>query len=151
MRGIGQAEMERGRYLRAEQSFERALQLYGSLDEARVGVAQLLFWWGMLYTRQARFGEAEPLFADVLSKTRRFGDRAGQAQALRGLAICQHERNDKDAAAASLEEALRLVQRAMPTFIEGHVQATIDDLGYQDMIAIELRRSNWPHSAAKKG
>jgi tetratricopeptide (TPR) repeat protein len=134
-RGMGQAEMDRAHYAAAASSFEQALNLYRSLPGAHVSVAQVNFCRGLLFTRQSRFAEAEALFAEVGATSQQVDDPSGQAQALRGLALCQHERDDKEAAAGSLEAALRLVKPA--TFLEGIIQATIDDLGYRGMLAID--------------
>ena len=128
LRGLGQAWMDLGDDDTADSYLARSLAIYREIGAPPLGLAQALFWYGMLMLKRQRHERAEPLFAEVLETARMFGDRYGQAQALRGLGICHHRSGRQVMARAELSEALRLVRQPRPSIVESRVRQTIEDL-----------------------
>src|SRR6185312_8793413 len=102
--------------------------------------ARTLFARGILHTHQDEHRFAGKVFAEVLGITRAAGDRSGQAQALRGLAICHHHFGDADGAVASLTAALEMVRGSAGNFIEKLVLDTAAELGYRDLVVAARAR-----------
>jgi tetratricopeptide (TPR) repeat protein len=128
LRGLGQASMDLGEDATADQYLARSLAIYRELGSAPLGLAQALFWYGMLMLKRQRHEAAEPLFAEVLATARAFGDRHGQAQALRGLGICHHRAGRYAQARSHLTEALQLVRQPRQSIVESYVRQTLMDL-----------------------
>jgi DNA-binding SARP family transcriptional activator/tetratricopeptide (TPR) repeat protein len=128
LRGIGQTHMMLGDDEAADAYFERALTVHRGLSCSAVGGAQVLFWRGMLRLGQHRYDVAEPMFVEVLSATGVLGDQHGQAQALRGLAVCLHHRGRTDDARYLLGQALQLVVQPRPLMVEAQVRETMREL-----------------------
>jgi tetratricopeptide (TPR) repeat protein len=128
LRGLGQAWMDLGDDEAADTHVARSLAIYREIGSPPLGLAQAQFWYGMLLLKRQRHEQAEPLFAEVLATARAFGDRYGQAQALRGLGICHHRSGRREQARAELTEALQLVRQPTPSIVESSVRQTIEDL-----------------------
>jgi DNA-binding SARP family transcriptional activator/tetratricopeptide (TPR) repeat protein len=127
LRGIGRIQMERGDHAEADATFEQALTVFDNAGGSSTGRAQVLFWQGMLRTWRGDFTTAEQLFEEVLRVTVALGDRSGQAQALRGLAICQVQRGDRATGRATLDEALAMLDH-VPSFVGAQLRSTIAEL-----------------------
>ncbi|GIF75969.1 SARP family transcriptional regulator [Asanoa siamensis] len=128
LRGLGQASMDLGDDVAADTHLARSLSIYREIGSPPLGLAQALFWYGMLLLRRDAHEKAEPLFAEVLATARTFGDRHGQAQALRGLGICHYRSGKRERAHADLTEALHLVRQTNSSIVEARVQQTIEEL-----------------------
>jgi tetratricopeptide (TPR) repeat protein len=112
LRGIGQLHMAVGDDEQAEVYFIQALEVARAGRSIR-SEAQVLFWQGMHALKQQRYDAAERLFRQVLDLVRRVDDRFGEAQAIRGLGLCQRGQGDLDSTRSSLLEALRVLPAAI--------------------------------------
>ncbi|WP_067127830.1 tetratricopeptide repeat protein [Microtetraspora malaysiensis] len=92
--------------------FERALQLYRALGDAR-GEAEALFWIGCLHQVIRRDNEtAVPELEQSCRLAAQVGDKPTQSEALRHLGIAAHMAGRLDEARERLEESSRLRREA---------------------------------------
>jgi tetratricopeptide (TPR) repeat protein len=88
--------------------FQRAIELYRALDDAR-GEAEALFWIGCLHQVIRRDNEtAVPELERSCQLAAQVGDKPTQSEALRHLGIAAHMAGRLDEARLRLEESSRL-------------------------------------------
>ncbi len=128
LRGIGQVHLERGSYDTADGYLDQSTVMC-QLAGWKLGEAQGLFWHGMLLVRTGRYLDAELRFRAAQEISRSIGDRSGEAQTIRGQALCLRGRGHLAQARALLADALRIVRQPRPTLLESQVLAAIAELG----------------------
>ncbi len=131
LRNLAQSHLETADYHAADGYLEQALEL-ARLGKSRRREAQILFYQGMLRLEQDRCLEAERLFVEVLTLTRALGDRPGQIQAQRGLALSCERTGDRDRAEAMLLTALQLAHQPGPTLFERRIREELARLRQSD-------------------
>jgi DNA-binding SARP family transcriptional activator/tetratricopeptide (TPR) repeat protein len=127
VRGIGQIHLQRGAYELADDYLARALQI-SHAHCASESQNQGLFWQSMLRLRQERYTVAETGFRDTLRATQALGERAGEAQSLRGLGLCLAKQGHIGEGRATVQRALALVRQPRRTFLETHIRQTLIEI-----------------------
>jgi tetratricopeptide (TPR) repeat protein len=130
LRALGQAYVEVGRLLDADDAYTKSLATYRTID-APIGECQALVYQGRLLLELGDIERAAAQFGEALTIVQDLGDVSGVAQCLRGLAAADRARGDLAAARARLSEALELVRQPKPTFAEEWV---IGDLKQLDLL-----------------
>jgi tetratricopeptide (TPR) repeat protein len=125
-RGLAGAYAQVGRYDEAEARNQRALDLFGALDDRpSLGHAHLGMSW--IHGRQHRYTEALRHAEQALADYRAAGHLAGQAKALNTVGWYQAFLGEHERALACCREALALQQRIGDRFGEPF---TLDSVGY---------------------
>lgn len=131
LRALGQAYVEVGRLLDADDVYTKSLATYRTID-APIGECQALVYQGRLLLELGDIDRAAAQFGEALAIVRELGDVSGVAQCLRGLAAADRARGDLAAARARLSEALQLVRQPNPTVAEEWVLADLKQLDLLD-------------------
>jgi tetratricopeptide (TPR) repeat protein len=127
LRNLAQAEIASGDHEIAQVHLERALTLARSAKSRR-REAQVLFQHGMLHLTRDQTDRAEGVFLEVLALVRGLGDRVGEIQALRGLALFHKAQGETALARSTLSRALQLAQQPTRTLMENIVRQEIERL-----------------------
>jgi DNA-binding SARP family transcriptional activator len=127
MRAIGQAYVEVGRLLDADDAYTKSLATYRTID-APIGECQALVYQGRLLLQLGQVKRAAIQFGEALAIVREVGDVSGIAQCLRGLAAADRARGDLSAARGRLAEALQLVRQPKPTLAEKWITGDLKQL-----------------------
>jgi hypothetical protein len=131
MRAIGQAYVEVGRLLDADDAYTKSLATYRTID-APIGECQALVYQGRLLLQLGDIERAAAQFGKALAIVRELGDLSGVAQCVRGLAAADRARGDLAMARARLSEAVQLVRQPKPTLAEKWVIADLTQLDLLD-------------------
>lgn len=125
-RGLGLAEVRRGRYQDAEAHLRTAIDLFGALgDHSGQGHTHLDLGYAAI--RENRHQTALAHAREALDLFRISGHLAGEANALNGIGYCQAVFGDHEAALSSCGQALTLCQKTG----DEHAEApTWDTIGY---------------------
>ena len=131
LRSLGQAYVEVGRLLDADDAYTKSLATYRTID-APIGECHALVYQGRLLLELGDIDRAAAQFGEALAIVRELGDVSGVAQCLRGLAAADRARGDLAAARARLSEALELVRQPKPTLAEEWVISDLKQLNLLD-------------------
>jgi predicted ATPase/DNA-binding SARP family transcriptional activator len=111
----------------AREHFQQVLSL-ATADDRLNDVAATLDHLALVEKRLGRFDEALALSLKSLAEHRRIGDSAGVALCLNNLASLYRARDDEDAAAAHLREALLICERDGLQATRGYVLANLAEV-----------------------
>jgi tetratricopeptide (TPR) repeat protein len=112
-------------YARAEQHFQRALELFQRSAERR-GQGEILISLGVLRERRGDLDAATAHYRRGKEVLTEIGDLAGRARALLSLGVVAHQRGD-DAAKAYYQDALSALDGAHNPVLEARVLSALAD------------------------
>jgi DNA-binding SARP family transcriptional activator/tetratricopeptide (TPR) repeat protein len=124
VRCIAQLNLAVGNSATVDGDLTRALELYRRQKSRRREV-QTLFFQGIFRLRQGRENDAERLFVEAWTLARLLGDRSGQLETQRGIALCLARRGATGRAEQALRRLLRQARQPMPTAIEAKIRGDL--------------------------
>ncbi|MEQ8756487.1 MAG: tetratricopeptide repeat protein [Coleofasciculus sp. G1-WW12-02] len=108
---LGKAYYSQGKFAKAREHLEQALELANDHDDLASLKATALYELGIIQLNQERFQEAFALFQQSLELQRRLGDVQAEAATLNGLANIHIQQDKIEKAITLFQQSLKLQQR----------------------------------------
>jgi tetratricopeptide (TPR) repeat protein len=112
--------------------FQRAFDTYRILDSPQ-GLAQTLYWMGLLSVQEERYADAERKFNQAREISRAICDIVGELFCLDGLALSAEHQGDKNRALSILSAALQDARQPKATLMETRIRERLAELSAADV------------------